>query len=309
MTPPPIRYPLPTLVLLAALALIGWRGKAWFTAMAAPIRAGITRSLAGPPVPSSSAPMRRAGPIVRKVLVLRDGVEATDLPDGEPVETISRRVFADVYDLWPLKGEPTHYRIGNRRPIGWVVAEAVLAWDTRLVLRPTDGLLTIRDDPSAAEGEAVSVGSSSLPVIDWDEDAVRIVLWETNDAWSRVGRLGWVRIDEVGADEVGVLMSRSELFEAMRLSMEGGNPSVVPERILAVLGRLGEGGGWTREEVGEALDALPTQLMLIRGGPAERSADRLERINEEWNPETSWSGIEYQRIPMDALPMIGERRE
>src|SRR5690606_33872079 len=122
MTPPPTRYPLPTLALIALLGVLAWSGRAWIAAIGAPVRAGIDRVASGPPVPSSSAPQRLAGPIVRKVLLLREGVAATDLPDGSPVETINRRIFADVYDVWPLRGEPTHYRIGNRRPIGWVRA-------------------------------------------------------------------------------------------------------------------------------------------------------------------------------------------
>src|SRR3954453_1465283 len=96
---PPIRYPLPTLVLLCVLGLVAWRGERMTRPLRAAWAARLQRAREGPPVPSSRDPQVVSGPIVRKALLLHDDVTASVRPGGPPEETIRLRMFVDVYDV------------------------------------------------------------------------------------------------------------------------------------------------------------------------------------------------------------------
>ncbi|MBX6314451.1 MAG: hypothetical protein IRY99_16285, partial [Isosphaeraceae bacterium] len=210
MTPPPIRYPLPMLLVAIALALLIWRGERWTRPLRAVLAERWMRAVEGPPIPSSTEPKVVAGPIVRKVLLLRAPVPATDRPGGRVVETIRRRGLYDVYDLWPLQGRPTHDRIGNRRPIGWVAAEVVLPWDTRLVLRAPEGKLDLADQPERRAKSSVAVGAIPLPVVAWTDHAIEVAVWEADRPWSAIARRGWIASEEIPSEAWGVLLSSAE---------------------------------------------------------------------------------------------------
>ncbi|WP_152050635.1 hypothetical protein [Tautonia marina] len=302
MTPPPFRYPLPTIIVLVVLCLLVWRGNTWLATVTAPVWAGIDRIRSGPPFPESTEPMRVRGPIVRKVLLLKEGVEATDVPEGDPVETIRRRIFADVYDVWPSSGAPTHYRIGNRRPIGWVEAESVLPWETRLVLNPSGRSLRLRRDSGDEQGTLMDLGSVPLPVLDWNSEEVHVAVWDPSALWSKVEVTGWVRIEEVPSEAFGVLVTRYELLELLRLVLEPTAAGSPPGRISAILGTLGEQDRLSDEQIAEVRRHLPATILRDGATEGERSADQLGRINDDWSPEVSWSGIAYQSIPLSALP-------
>src|SRR5690242_6690914 len=113
---PPIRYPLPTLVALMLLGLLVWRGEAWTRSLRAAFAARLSRAVEGPPLPHSDRPQIVAGPIVRRALLLHDDVPVSDRPGGPASQTIRHRMIVDIYDVWPLTGQATHYRVGTRRP-------------------------------------------------------------------------------------------------------------------------------------------------------------------------------------------------
>src|SRR6516165_9330253 len=102
--PPPIRYPLPTLVALVLLGLLVWRGEAWTRSMRSALAARLTRAVEGPPPPHSDHPQVVAGPIIRRALLLHDDVPVADWPGGPKSEAIRYRMFVDVYDVWPVAG-------------------------------------------------------------------------------------------------------------------------------------------------------------------------------------------------------------
>ena len=291
MSPPPIRYPLPTLLALLVLSVLAWSARGLIAAADHAVRNGLDRLVSGPPVPASSEPMRD-GPLVRRVLLLRDDVDAAETPDGPAVETIRRRIFADVFDVWPLQGPPTHYRIGNRRPIGWVDAIDVLPWDTRLVVMPTNGLLSISETPDGPFAE-LPVGSESLPIIGWEAGLIEIALWEAGLPWERVAGSAWIKSTDLPIESWGVWMSRSELLEALRRALQGPGDAGSPP-LSAILGSLGS----ESDNRAAALAALPDVIAQFKWEP---NADRLARINESWNPEARWSGLEFAAIPLGAL--------
>jgi hypothetical protein len=302
LTPPPIRYPLPTFVLIVVLALLSWRGEVWTRPLRASLAERWTRLMEGPPPPSSSEPKIIAGPLVRRVLLLRDGVPASSRPGGSPVETIRRRQFADVYDVWPLAGPPTHYRIGNRRPIGWVAAADELPWDTRLVVLAPGGALRLSGAPGG-DARPVAVGRVTLPVVAWDGPSVRVAVWAEDRPWSEVSRYGWVPAADLPAESWGVLLSQFEvrkLLDAPPPDDPSGPP--MPTRLRAVLGRLTEDRPLTREESRAAWAALPKSALDLPSPPAASAGEELLRLYEQWSPDAAWGGFSFRFVPLTALP-------
>src|SRR5262249_41639338 len=130
----------------------------------------------GPPVPSSNEPQVVAGPIVRKALLLHDDVAVAAKPGGPASDAIRWRMFVDVYDVWPLKGEPEWFRVGNRRPVGWVKRSDLLPWNTRLVVRasiPAAG---------AAPGNSTAV-RHALPVVGSTAGSIDVATWDADPPW------------------------------------------------------------------------------------------------------------------------------
>jgi hypothetical protein len=300
--PPPIRYPLPTLVLLVVAALLAWRGEVLTRPLRASLSARWSRATEGPPVPSSDRPQVVAGPIVRKALLLHDDVAASERPGGPASETIRHRMFVEVFDTWPLKGAPTHYRVGNRRPIGWVAAADLIAWDTRLVVRAPEGVLPMSETPQGP-ARPEDVGAGSLPVLAWTGDAVQVAVWEPGHPWERVSRTGWVGLDAVRPARWGVLLDREELLALLRRAVEppaSSPPSIL--RLRAVLGRLSDARPLTDTDLTLARGALPplvfNRVISSPGGAAEA----LARANEQWQPEATWGGLSFAFVPLTILP-------
>jgi hypothetical protein len=282
MRPPEIRYPILWITAAIAVGLGCWLARPGLDAVAQSLRTRWKRAVQGPPVPSSPAPRVVAGPMVRRVLLLRDGVGATDRPGGRVVETIGRRQFADVYDVWPLKGEPTHYRIGNRRAFGWVTAADVLPWDTRLVL----------DGPDAAP---------ALPIVGWNEEGrVRVADWAPDQPWRRVAGERWLDAGAAPDSSWGALISRVELLALLRRLMANEPASLL--RAQALTGDLATRRAWSEPDLAALRNALPDRAFGGAGADRRRIIEALSRLNEQWTPDASWSSLEYRAIPLDALP-------
>jgi hypothetical protein len=299
--PPPIRYPLPTLLALFIFALAFWRGEAMTRPIRSALAARLARAVEGPPLPHSDRPQVVAGPITRKALLLHNDIPASDRPGGTAVETIRRRGFVEVYDTWPLTGEPTHYRVGSRRPIGWVRAADLLPWDTRLVVRGPDAPLPLAEGPDHESPASTHVGRSSLPVLGWSPDAVRVAVWNPEHPWSEIDRRAWVRQQALPPRCWGVWLSREELLALLRRSLAS-SESPPRLRLRALLGRLLDDRPLTDADLQAADAALPAPALTIAAGSPAEVSDRLARANEDWSPETSWGGVSFEFIPLDMLP-------
>jgi hypothetical protein len=246
----------------------------------------LSRAVEGPPLPHSDRPQVVAGPILRRALLLRDNVPVAERPGGPTSETIRRRMFVDVYDVWPLAGQATHYRVGTRRPLGWVNAAELLPWDTRLVIRRGDKPL-------------------SLPVVGQRPDAVELAVWDPDQPWSAVERREWVRTSDLTPSRWGVWLAREELLALLRRSLAGSTGPAESREILhlrAVLGRLLDDRPLRDADVRAARGALPPPALAIAAGSLDEARDRLARINEEWSAEASWGGLAFGFIPLEALP-------
>jgi hypothetical protein len=283
VTPPEIRYPLPTLVALIVLVLLARYAASATRPLRTALEAHWTRIVEGPPVPSSPEPQVVAGPFVRRVLLLRDGVGASARPGGSVVETIGRRMFADVYDVWPLTGAPQFYRIGNRHAFGWVPAADVLPWNTRLVLK----------------GERR--GEPARPVLGMKDGQIEIAIWDPDHPWEKVAYVESTDASTLPDDAWGVLLSREELIGLLRQLMSK-NEVPASLRLRAVLGRLGSAPAFTASDIQAARRALPAQAFRDGELPPETAIERLSRINESWNAEAAWSSLSFQRVPLDGLP-------
>ncbi|MEO8941842.1 MAG: hypothetical protein ABI453_14960 [Isosphaeraceae bacterium] len=301
MTPPPIRYPLPTLVLAALATLLLWKGAEWSRPWRAQLSTRWQKTLEGPPVPESTEPQIIAGPIVRRALLLRDGVPWSNRPGGPDEGTIRLRQFADVYDVWPLEGPPTHYRIGNRGPIGWVAAADLLPWNTRLVIRPPDATLRLADQPGGSTSPTALAVDVPLPIVSWNADAVQVAVWDRDAPWSTISRFGWVPIADLPQAAWQVWLSQNELRALAvdrPLRDQGEPPDEV--RLRAVLGRLTDVRPLIPADVKAALAALPPRVFQ-KGDDAPRTEERLQNY-EQWTPDAAWSGFSFRALPLDFLP-------
>lgn len=304
MNPPPIRYPLPTLVGLALLGLALWRGADLARPAWDAVATRMKRLVEGPPVPSSDTPQVVAGPVIRRVLLLHGDTPAAARPDGPAAETIRHRGLFDVYDVWPLKGTPTHYRIGNRRAIGWVGAGDVLPWSTRLVVRPPSGSILLADKAGASEGRSFQVGSVSLPVVGWDADGVQLTAWADGKPWTEAAGTGWAARSSVPAGAWGVLLSREELLALMEEMLDdSADPArVAATRLRAVLGKLLDPTPLDPATVASAGVSLPPGVLARDDGSRGEKAARLSLLNERWTPEAAWGGFEFAVVPLSDLP-------
>ena len=290
---PPIRYPLPSLLALILALLIAWRGEAWTRSWRAEVASRVRRAVEGPPVPRSDRPMVVVGPIIRRGLLLRDGVPVADRPRGAATGTIDRRMFVDIYDEWPDAAQPSHFRVGFRQQLGWVAAADLLPWNTRLVVRPPAGRLRI-------DGTAVEVGSAACPVLNANRrgDGVEVAVWAADHPWEVVGRRGWVRLADLPAEAWGVWISQVELPNLLRLALDG-DPDVL--RLVAVLGRVTATGTLAAGDVALARPALPA----VAFAPESRrpgAVDRLAEANAQPRTDARWSGLAFRFLPLSDLP-------
>ena len=296
---PPIHYPLPTLVVLILLSCLTWKGAEWSRAWRASVADRLQRAALGPPVPNSKTPIIVAGPIHRRGLLLRDQTVVTDRPKGSTLETIERRMFVDVYDVWPDTGAISHVRVGNRRPLGWVEASAVLLWDTRLVIRPPTGRLSLSDRLDGQDAVEVEVGSTPVPILAWNGSQIEVATWESGRSWASVARRGWVDATSLPPEAWGCWISQVELPILLRQSLEA-DPSTV--RLQAILGKLADRRSFTRADVEAAQLALPKQVTLRENPDPKAVLDRLAEANAHPRTDASWSGLSFHFLPMIDLP-------
>lgn len=291
--PPPIRYPLPTLIALTIAGLLAWRAEAWTRAWRAEALAQARRALAGPPVPRSSRPQVVAGPIVRRGLLLHEGTRLADRPGGPETGQVDRRLFVDIYDEWPDAARPSHYRVGNRRPLGWIAAADLLPWDTRLVVRPPSGRLVL-------DGRDVAVGTLACPVLGVRGDAVEVATWDPDQPWGRPSRRGLIRLADLPADVWGVWISQFELPSLLRLALDGAaDPGLV--RLRAVLGRLADGDPLAPDDLAAARPSLPS-VVFDAATARPGAVDRLAEANAQPRADARWSGLSFRFLPLTDLP-------
>ena len=303
---PTIRYPLIWLAGLGLLAVLlplvrpvvqGWVTKA---------KSSVARAMEGPPVPSSAEPQTVGGVLVRKGLLLREGVEATDRPYGKASETIGKRMFVDFYDVWPLTGEPTHVRVGNRRAFGWVRTSDVLPWDTRLVVTPENPSIALSDSPGGEAQPVIGEPETPLPVVGWGEGKTQLAVWTPGLAWQEVSRKGWSSASPALLKGAGVWLSRGEVLALIRLMVS--DPTGQQDQTLrtqAILGTLTDREAMPAEALEAANKILPGWALERSGQNPERRRKLIEslaRLNENWKPQARWSGLEFLALPLELLP-------
>ncbi len=276
------------MLIVALCGLIAWRGEVATRSLREALQTRIRRAVAGPPVPSSSSPRKLIGPLVRRALLREGGLGATDRPGGRVVETIRLRQFVDVYDEWPTLGRSTHLRVGNRKPIGWILSDQVLDWRTRLVFLPD------------LKG---SNRSPCLPVLEWNaEGAIRIAIWEDASPWIELKETRWLTPGQVEDGSWGVWLSREELLASMgRVSRSTTAERLFEERLRMITGQFGRGPGWSQSEIQEVRSWLPRQVALATEGETTTKLQKLARVNEEWSDEAVWSGVGFRFLRLSDL--------
>ena len=297
--PPPIRYPLPTMLAVILASLLAWKGAEWSKGWRSEMADRLKLAVEGPPVPNSPRPRVVAGPITRRALLLLDETPAAARPDGPTVETIDRRMFVDVYDTWPSPGPVSHVRVGNRKPIGWVKSSDVLEWNTRLVIRPVEGRLKLGDTADDVAGRPVDVGRVASPVLAWTDRAVEVAVWDQGRPWSVVARRGWVRSSDLPPEAWGVWISQVELPILLGLANRGDSPLLA--RLRAILGRLADNRPWSMSDLEAARPALPP-IVFAAEPDSRRAAGRLAEDNARATSDAGWSGLTFRFLPLGDLP-------
>lgn len=302
--PPPIRYPLPTLVALIVLSLAAWKGEAWTRPARAALLARVRRAVEGPPVPASARPAVVAGRATRRALPLRDGVAVSARPGGRASGAIDPRSIVEVFDVWPAGGPPTHLRVGHRAALGWVAAGDVLPWDTRLVVLAAADRLELASTPEAASGGSgrFEPGADACPVVGWTDRAVEVVVWDRAAPWSRVARRGWVAAGSIPPTAWAAWISDVELPIALRLAV-GDEPGVARE--LAALGHLIDGQAWSPADRASSRPALPPFLPPAPASgspPARQARERLAEANANPRVDSAWGGVSFRALPLDHFP-------
>lgn len=245
--------------------------------------------------------------LLRKVLLLDAPLVATAKPNGKPLETIRRRSIEFVYDVWPETGEPAFYRIGTAdRPIGWIGRETALEWNSRLVVRPSASVLPLSDAPESSATRLSPVPKNvPLPIVDWKRASVRIAVWKRERPWSRIDRFGWLRIESVEPGSWGVLLTREELSDVLRRSVDPRtNPPIAPraERLRSVLGlSIGE-PSLGPEGVETARAVLPPIVFQDATAAAGDRPASLAAINARAQPDAAWNSTRLWFVPLNALP-------
>ncbi|MFO0956800.1 MAG: hypothetical protein U0800_04950 [Isosphaeraceae bacterium] len=287
MTVPPIRYPLPTFVALVSLILAAW----WGAEGIKQIREELGRrveSIGSDQVPTQPNPMWTDSPIPRRGLLLHDDQSLLDKPDGSSAVTIGKRRIVEILNAWPLRGEPTHYLIRQDKLRGWVKADAVLLWDTRLVVRPPpQGLLV--------EGGMIPASYPSLPITAIDEALGTLTLaeWDPENAWELVRGFRKVKLAEVPPESLEILASPLEMKVILA------DPDSKPLRARAALGRLYiDASTPVSPQAGKILEPIFQRA----GTPVPSARATLERIYENWRPDATWGSGEFRGIPLQLLP-------
>ncbi|HEU5116915.1 MAG TPA: hypothetical protein VFT74_09600, partial [Isosphaeraceae bacterium] len=222
-------------------------------------------------------------------------------PDGAVVETIHQRMFVNIYDVWPVSGEPTHYRVGNRRPIGWVEARDLLPWSTRLVRKPAEGELRLADGPGEGPSRSLSVSGSPVPILEWSGESIREAVWSTSGPWTEVVATGWERTIAIEEDRLGVLLTRGELLELMRLLIASGE-TPTDLRLRAAFGILLARGSLSEKARTEMSKELPGWFLQVPVPGRDEALEALGRLNDLWTPDASWESLEFAFVPLRMVP-------
>ncbi len=239
-------------------------------------------------VPTEADPALVKAPVPRKGLLLRDDVPATERPDGGAVVTIGLRRIVEVLNVWPPRGETTHYRIQVGKNTGWVKADDVLIWDTRLVVRVPGAGLPSHDGTIAGGGPPLPITA-----IDAQAGTVTLVEWDPQGPWRAMKRRLTVKLADVPAGSIEVFLVRAELLTLI------GRQAPADARARAALGRL-------VLEAGSELDPKAIEHLapvLDRVGTADgEGALKLTKVNEDWRPDASWNTQGFRGVPLSWLP-------
>jgi hypothetical protein len=166
---------------------------------------------------------------------------------------------------------------------------------------PSGETIPLGEGPADPDPISVEADGTPLPVIDWEGRAVRVAYWEPGAAWERVERLGWVPLDGVPTD-FGAIISRAELLELLRRSLDASPDELRSMRVLTLLGRLSSGESIGSDQIEAVERVLPGAVDSTIWQEEPLLADRLGRLNDEWKADAAWSGIEYRAVTLDDLP-------
>jgi hypothetical protein len=130
-----------------------------------------------------------------------------------------------------------------------------------------------------------------------------VAVWDPDRPWSEVARTGWVPTATIPAEAWGVWLSREELLDLLRRTLALDSPDAAQAvRLRALLGLLADDTPIAAADLAAARDALPAPAFAAAATDPTPRSEALARLNEQWTPDASWSGVSFRAIPLSALP-------
>ena len=301
--PPPIRYPLPTLLALFIFALAFWRGEAMTRPIRSALAARLARVVEGPPLPHSDRPQVVAGPITRKALLLHDDIPASDRPGGARGDDPPPWVRRGLRHLAPDgRADPLSGRLSPADRLGPRCGPAPLGHpprrpEPRRSPCPSPRGLTMSRRPQpmwAGRPSPCWVGPRMRSAL---RSGIRSIPGPRSTAAPGSGS----RPCRHGAGVSGSVARNSWPCSAGRSPQPHRNHRRVSDSAPAARPAARRPPPHRRRPRGRACRAPAPALTTVAASPAEVS-DRLARANEDWSPETSWGGVSFEFIPLDMLP-------
>jgi hypothetical protein len=289
---------LPTLAALILVALIVWRGEGWIRRTSAAIAAPFKRVIAGPDYPKSAHPQVFAGTLTRKVLRLRENLAVRATPGGWETATFRARGFSDLFDVWPRRGAPTHYRVGNENLTGWVEADDVIPWDTRLAVRLGAGPTELRAGASGGLATRVESPGGVFPVLAWEDGAIKIAVWDAGLPWSKLAGIGWISAEQVPGNVWAALLTDAEIVAARRAARRAEKSTEsLRVRMRTLLGLLLTDQRLSDDDLAAVRAVMPARVVSLLEAPRPGDESLIPT-----DAAASWSGLSFRALPLVALP-------
>jgi hypothetical protein len=117
-----------------------------------------------------------------------------------------------------------------------------------------------------------------------------------------VAFLGREEVHVEEGDDLGVLLTREEVLELMRLMLASSDSGSLDLRLRAALGRVLLPGGPIGRARGDLADVLPPWVFRVASPGRDRALEGLGRLNDEWEPAAAWESLEFGFVPLSLVP-------
>ena len=144
----------------------------------------------------------------------------------------------------------------------------------------------------------MTVTESVLPVLVWNEHAIKVAVWEAGSPWLKLARTGWISTRDLPADSWAALLTDAEIVASRRFARRAANPGeAIAGRLRAILGLMLTDQSLSDQDLIAVRTALPAPVItLVEGArPVDEALNRSDAV-------ASWGGLSFRAVPLTALP-------